>query len=90
MGDDDSRHGERPADVPAALRGIVEKALEKEPVKRYQSMREMVVDLRRLIRQSGETVPPAASSRRSWWAAALIWSHSWPERSIFFSGLADP
>ena len=39
-----------PEDVPAALRGMVEKALEKDPAERYQSMREMVVDLRRLMR----------------------------------------
>jgi eukaryotic-like serine/threonine-protein kinase len=69
-------HGTReplPADVPAALRGVVDKALEKDPVKRYQSMREMVVDLRRLIRQSGEIVPPSPSpGRRWWWAASLI------------------
>ena len=37
-----------------ALRMVVEKALEKDPAERYQSMREMVVDLRRLTRQSGE------------------------------------
>ena len=35
-----------------ALRAVVEKALEKDPGERYQSMREMVVDLRRLSRQS--------------------------------------
>jgi serine/threonine protein kinase len=34
--------------IPPALRNIVEKALEKEPADRYQSMREMVVDLRRV------------------------------------------
>jgi Tol biopolymer transport system component len=39
-----------PLDVPAALRGVVEKALERDPADRYQSMREMVVDLRRLVR----------------------------------------
>ena len=43
------------ADVPAALRVVVEKALEKDPADRYHAMREMVVDLRRLARQSGET-----------------------------------
>lgn len=37
--------------VPAPLRAIVAKALEKEPTDRYQSMREVVVDLRRVLRQ---------------------------------------
>lgn len=38
------------ADVPLALRMIVDKALEKDPDERYQSMRDMVVDLRRVTR----------------------------------------
>src|SRR6266540_257296 len=33
-------------DVPPALRTVVEKALEKDPAEHYQSMRDMVVDLR--------------------------------------------
>ena len=37
--------------IPLPLRGIVEKALEQDPADRYQSMREMVVDLRRVARQ---------------------------------------
>src|SRR5690242_18336653 len=62
-----------PAEVPTALRGIVEKALEKDPAHRYQSMREMVVDLRRLMRQSVEAVAPLPSARRlRRWAPALI------------------
>src|SRR5579871_2027472 len=60
-----------PADLPPALRAIVEKALEKNPAERYQSMREMVVDLRRLLRQSAETVLPSPRPRPRW-AAALI------------------
>jgi eukaryotic-like serine/threonine-protein kinase len=53
------------ADVPVALRMIVEKALENAPADRYQSTRELVVDLRRLTRQSGDSgsatsSPPAA------------------------------
>src|SRR5262245_27480343 len=42
-----------PPAVPAPLRVVVEKALEKSPADRFQSMRELVIDLRRLIR-SGE------------------------------------
>ena len=43
-------HGELPPlseEVPEAYRNVIEKALEKSPAERYQSMREMVVDLRR-------------------------------------------
>jgi serine/threonine protein kinase len=60
------------AHLPAALRGIVDKALEKDPAERYQSMREMVVDLRRLIRQTGETVLPSPRPRRRFWRAAAL------------------
>src|SRR4029077_3626219 len=51
---------------------VVEKALEKGPENRYQSMRDMVVDLRRLARQSVETPAPAkANARPAWtWAAS--------------------
>jgi TolB-like protein len=41
-----------PADVPAELRTIVAKALEQDPADRYQSMRDLVVDLRRVARRS--------------------------------------
>src|SRR5215467_12757935 len=60
-----------PGDVPAGLRAVVEKALEKDPGERYQSMREMVVDLRRLLRQSVEAPAPVLPRRvRAWrWAA---------------------
>jgi eukaryotic-like serine/threonine-protein kinase len=59
-------------DLPIGLRMAVEKALEKDPAERYQSMRDLVVDLRRLTRQTGETAPPlAARGRRDWkWVAA--------------------
>jgi serine/threonine protein kinase len=49
-----------PGDLPASLRAVVEKALEKAPADRYQSMRELVIDLRRLMRQSTEAARPAA------------------------------
>jgi serine/threonine protein kinase/TolB-like protein/thioredoxin-like negative regulator of GroEL len=38
--------------VPASLRSIVAKALETQPADRYQTMRELVIDLRRLVRRS--------------------------------------
>ncbi len=46
------------ADVPAQLRAVVEKALEKDPGDRYQTMRDLMVDLRRLIRSSGDKTAP--------------------------------
>jgi serine/threonine protein kinase len=60
--------------LPVGLRMVVEKALEKNPADRYQTMREMVVDLRRLTRQSGETPAPARPrwSRGFKWATALV------------------
>jgi len=67
------------ADVPQPVRGVVEKALEKDPAERYQSMREMVVDLRRVARHSGETtatvptkpVARAPKKRTAYFAAGL-------------------
>jgi eukaryotic-like serine/threonine-protein kinase len=53
-----------PEHIPAALRSVVEKALERDPADRYQSMRELVVDLRRVMRQSGEMPAPVQRSRR--------------------------
>jgi len=68
--------------VPIALRATVEKALEKEPADRYQSMREMVVDLRRAARHksggfeiaTSNTVegPPRRRAARWKWAAAAL------------------
>src|SRR5579862_3713430 len=40
--------------VPTALRGVVEKSLQKDPSQRYQTMREVVEDLRMLSRGSDE------------------------------------
>jgi serine/threonine protein kinase/Tol biopolymer transport system component len=63
-------------DVPIALRMVIEKALEKDPAERYQSMRDMVVDLRRLARSKQEDAvepPRSAPRRRAWpWAAAVV------------------
>ena len=53
-------------EIPDGLRAIIEKCLEKDPGSRYQSMKEVVVDLRRLVREPAETPHPA----RPWvWAA---------------------
>ncbi|MBZ5636123.1 MAG: protein kinase [Acidobacteriia bacterium] len=67
-----------PEDLPSGPRAMVEKALESDPAERYQTMRDLVVDLRRLVRQKADSsaakaVP--AVTRRSWlWggAAALL------------------
>ena len=86
-----------PAHVPIGLRLVVEKALEKDPADRFQSMRELVVDLRREARRTIEhpsapvaTIPGRGSRR---WvmavaslgiavvAAALIWGVPWSARS---------
>jgi len=64
-----------PENVPLPLRMVVEKALEKDRTDRFQSMRDMVVDLRRLLRQSaeaetGSAAIPRPASRRQWQATA--------------------
>jgi serine/threonine protein kinase/TolB-like protein/thioredoxin-like negative regulator of GroEL len=46
------------AEVPVELRTIVGKAVEHEPGDRYQTMRELVVDLRRLARHSASESRP--------------------------------
>jgi eukaryotic-like serine/threonine-protein kinase len=66
-------HGTAPAlsdDVPEPMRVLVAKALEKDPVKRYSSMRELVTALRAAQRPSRQG--PAAPVKRSgkWLAAA--------------------
>ena len=50
-----------PEHVPVLLRAVVEKALEKDPANRYQTMRDLVVDLRRVARQGTE--PPAGIAK---------------------------
>ena len=52
-----------PVDVPAPLRAIVDKALEKNPADRYQTMRDLAVDLRRAARPSTETTASPAKNR---------------------------
>jgi serine/threonine protein kinase/Tol biopolymer transport system component len=62
-----------PPDLPVALRLIVEKALENDPADRYQSMREMTIDMRRLLRQRAPepkaAPPPSVTRRPVAWAA---------------------
>jgi serine/threonine protein kinase/Tol biopolymer transport system component len=63
-----------PQTVPAGLRNIVEKALERDAADRYQSMREMAVDLRRMVRQTSADQPLPAEvvpKRYAWLPRAL-------------------
>ena len=65
-----------PAHVPIGLRLVVEKALEKDPADRFQSMRELVVDLRRETRRPSESashapIPDAPRHRRRGWIIAV-------------------
>jgi|RhiMethySRZTD1v2_1073278.scaffolds.fasta_scaffold01480_19 Tol biopolymer transport system component len=66
-----------PAHVPVGLRLLVEKALEKDPAERFQSMRELVVDLRRESRRPTESASHAPfvdaprSRSRGWIIAPL-------------------
>ena len=64
----------RPADLlpeslPLPLRELIERALEKDPALRQQTMREVVAELRGLARQSGATLGPP--QRR--WGGAPVW-----------------
>ena len=53
-----------PDEIPEALKSVVEKALEKDPADRYQTMRDLVVDLRRIARRSSASLPQAKPTPR--------------------------
>jgi len=62
-----------PGDLPAALRLVAEKAMEKDVDERYQSMRELVIDLKRVRRLEQEDTPKEQAPvkpRGRWWAIA--------------------
>ena len=46
-----------PDDVPELLRMAIDKALEKDPADRYQTMRDLVADLRRVTRSASAATP---------------------------------
>ena len=67
----------RPADrlpesIPLPLRELTERALQKDPAQRVQTMREVVADLKRLARQSDATLVPPQTRRRRTVAAAAV------------------
>ena len=55
-----------PRDVPDALRAVVERALEKDPARRYQTMRDLAADLRRVIYPANEAHVAALMTPRRW------------------------
>ena len=57
-----------PESIPLPLRDLIERALQKEPAQRVQSMREVVASLRQLVRQSDTAPMPAPRQGR-----ALAW-----------------
>jgi len=61
-----------PASIPSPLRELIERALQKDPAQRVQTMREVVADLKRLARQSETTLarPRTSPGRTLAWAAA--------------------
>jgi serine/threonine protein kinase/formylglycine-generating enzyme required for sulfatase activity len=50
-----------PVEIPEPLRTIVAKAIEKDPAERYQSMRDLVVDLKRVARRTDAGAAPGAA-----------------------------
>jgi serine/threonine protein kinase/Tol biopolymer transport system component len=61
-----------PASVPETVQAIVDKALEKAPAERYQTMQDLVVDLRRVTRkQAGAQAAGSVSVERRARALAL-------------------
>ena len=83
-----------PDHLPAALRAIVDKALEKEPADRYQTMRDLVVDLRRAARPGAPSSGRVFTKRR--WAmiaaaaaVAMLIGLSWLSASFRRAPAAD-
>ena len=58
-----------PESFPSPVRSVVEKALAKSPADRFQSMRDLVGELRRVVRQGAESV-----ANRPKRAASLRWT----------------
>jgi Tol biopolymer transport system component len=66
-----------PDTVPELLRFAVDKTLEKEPDDRYQTMQDLVADLRRATRKSGSqaviaSMPQSGPRRTAWLGGAAV------------------
>ena len=59
-------------DAPAALEGIVDRCLEKDKTKRYQSADEIVSDLKIIQHEASGTAAKAAGIKKTWWWAAAV------------------
>jgi Tol biopolymer transport system component len=62
-----------PDDVPELLRMAIDKALEKEPGDRYQTMQDFVADLKRVTRKASVSQPAVAAGTRAR-ASRLQWT----------------
>jgi eukaryotic-like serine/threonine-protein kinase len=65
-------------EVPGELQRIIAKAMEKEPEERYQSAKELIVDLRRLIKElsgpiTARSAKAAIAVPRSWLGVRPLW-----------------
>jgi len=55
-----------PRDIPDGLRAVVERALEKDPARRYQTMRDLAADLRRVMHPTTAAGATALMPLRRW------------------------
>ena len=80
------------ADLPDGFVRVVEKALRKDPAERYQSMRDLIADLKHLA-ASRETVAAAPSRRNAALAAIVVvalGALSWVGLRTFLGGEGAP
>ena len=68
-------------DLPIALRMLVEKAVEKDADERYQTMRDLVVDLRRAARIAPASLPHVSAPRRR-----ISWKHAAAALALALAG----
>lgn len=59
-------------DVPVELERIIRKALEKEPQRRYQNARDLLVDLQNLARDRHLSLDPYAAASRLWRRRSVV------------------